>query len=195
MLENLVNLPLLWYNRHIEICIMPSNKASSTDNQQERLEGWIVGFVDGEGCFSVSIIKNSTTKNGWQLFPEFVVTQGQKSVDVLQTIKKYFGCGNIYINNRKDNHRENLCRYCVRSIHELSEKIIPFFQKNQLRTAKRKDFEKFVSIIEMIKKKKHFNQKGMVKIAQIIQEMNRKVPARFLESSETIRQPVSNNRR
>ena len=167
---------------------MPSKNASNADNQQERLEGWIVGFVDGEGCFSVSIIKNSTTKNGWQLFPEFVVTQGEKSVGVLRTIKDYFGCGNIYTNRRKDNHKENLCRYCVRSVRELSEIIIPFFQKNRLRTAKQLDFDKFVTIIGLIKEKKHFEKRGMIQIAHIIQEMNRKVPARFLESSETIRQ-------
>src|SRR6059058_6284304 len=34
--------------------------------------GWIVGFVDGEGCFSVTIQK-TTTATGWQVFPEFVV--------------------------------------------------------------------------------------------------------------------------
>jgi hypothetical protein len=30
-----------------------SDKSSAADNQQERLIkiGWIVGFVDGEGCF------------------------------------------------------------------------------------------------------------------------------------------------
>jgi hypothetical protein len=31
-----------------------SNNATSADNQQERLAYWIVGFVDGEGTFSVS---------------------------------------------------------------------------------------------------------------------------------------------
>jgi len=166
---------------------MHSNKAFSADNQQERLEGWIVGFVDGEGCFSVSIIKNSTTKSGWQLFPEFVVTQGEKSMTSLNIIKNYFDCGEIYTNRRKDNHKENLCRYCVRSIGELSDKIIPFFQRNQLRTAKRLDFGRFVMIIQMMKDKKHFKRKGMIQIAKIIQKMNRKVPARFLESSETTR--------
>lgn len=164
---------------------MPSENMFSADNQQERLEGWIVGFVDGEGCFSVSIIKNSTTKSGWQIFPEFVVTQGEKSIDSLNAIKNYFDCGKIYINRRKDNHKENLCRYCVRSIHELRDKIIPFFQNNNLRTAKKLDFEKFVTIIKLIEKKKHLKNVGMIKIAKIIQEMNRKVPSRFLESSET----------
>jgi hypothetical protein len=164
---------------------MPSKNAFNADNQQERLEGWIVGFVDGEGCFSVSMIKNPTTKNGWQVFPEFVVTQGQKSVKSLQLIKKYFGCGKIYVNHRRDNHKENICRYCVRSIQDLSEKVVPFFIKNKLKTAKGADFQKFVSILKMLKAKKHFKKKGMVNIAKLIQKMNRKLTARFLESSET----------
>lgn len=56
------------------------NNVSSADNQQERLKmsQWIVGFVDGEGCFSVSIFKNRTSKSGFQVMPEFVVTQGEK---------------------------------------------------------------------------------------------------------------------
>ncbi len=46
---------------------MPSENVYGTDNQQERLKiiGWIVGFVDGEGCFSVSFIKNPTTRSKW----------------------------------------------------------------------------------------------------------------------------------
>jgi hypothetical protein len=64
----------------------------SADNQQERLKlaNWIVGFVDGEGCFSVSIFKNRTSKSGFQVMPEFVVTQGQKSLNVLEDIKVFF---------------------------------------------------------------------------------------------------------
>ncbi len=64
------------------------------DNQQERLRtvGWIVGFVDGEGCFSVTIQK-ATTATGWQVFPEFVVTQGEKSLQALHDLKEFFGCG------------------------------------------------------------------------------------------------------
>lgn len=60
---------------------MASKKVISADNQQERLEieSWIVGFTDGEGCFSVSLLKNNTSKSGWQVFPEFVITQGKKA--------------------------------------------------------------------------------------------------------------------
>ena len=111
-----------------------SENPTSAGNQQERLiqRGWVIGFVDGEGCFSVTIQK-ATTATGWQVFPEFVVTQGERSLRVLHDLKEFFECGRVFINRRNDNHKEPLYRFCVRSIADLKEKIIPFFQENQLR--------------------------------------------------------------
>ena len=168
---------------------MPSKNVSSADNQQERLrnEGWVIGFVDGEGCFSVSIIKNATTKFGWQVFPEFVVTQGDKSKSSLYILNDFFGCGRIFVNNRYDNHKENIYRYCVRSKVELSEKIIPFFEKNQLKTAKKGDFKIFSKIIAMMNENEHQEFSGIKKIAKLIEKMNHKKSSRFLKSSETKR--------
>ena len=158
------------------------------DNQQERLTvGWIVGFVDGEGCFSITVQRNSTTKSGWQVFPEFVVTQGAKSLPALETLRQFFGCGSLFINRRSDNHREPLYRYCVRSIIDLRTKIIPFFQQYPLRTAKRYDFAKFVQVIEMLEARTHLSEEGLRAVAAIAQTMNRQKPARLLASSETIR--------
>lgn len=160
----------------------------SADNQQEKQIGWIVGFVDGEGTFSVSFNKNSTMSSGWQIFPEFVVTQSVKSLSALKEIQNFFQCGKLFINKRYDNHKEDLYRYCVRSLKDLDEKIIPFFQANPLRTAKRKDFIKFVQIITLIKSGKHLAPLGANQIARISQTMNRKKPSRYLLSSETKRQ-------
>ena len=121
-----------------------SDKDASRDNQQERLDPWwIVGFVDGEGCFSVSTFKNHTCKSGYQTLFEFVVTQGERSRSALEAIKEYFDCGAIYINRRYDNHRYNLLRYCVRRQDDLKNKIVPFFRKYQFQSTKREQFEKF----------------------------------------------------
>ena len=103
-----------------------SNNVSQAENQQERLIqiGWILGFVDGEGCFSINFIKQPERKEvnrirrgyrlGYQVAHEFAVTQGEKSLESLQMLHKYFGVGNIYINKRYDNHKEHLYRYVVR---------------------------------------------------------------------------------
>ncbi len=151
------------------------NKISSenvfgADNQQERLKiaYWIVGFTDGEGCFSVAVIKNKTTKFGKQIFPEFVITQGAKSLTALKKVKSFFKCGNIFINKRYDNHNEHLYRYCVRSLEDLNQKIIPFFEKHQLQTYKKNDFLIFKKVIKLMIEKEHLNVQGRKKVLELI---------------------------
>ena len=153
-----------------------SKKVIGADNQQERLETgyWISGFTDGEGCFTVSVIKNSTTRFGKQIFPEFVITQGAKSLRALEEIKSFFSCGSIVLNKRYDNHNEHLYRYCVRSISELREKIIPFFDKFPLRTYKRNDFLIFKKVIAMMSKKEHLTENGWKKVLELASITNRK---------------------
>src|SRR4029079_2654609 len=76
---------------------MGGDNATGADNQQERPVPvqWIVGFVDGEGCFSVPIFRNRTCRLGWQVQPEFTVVQGARSVSVLHRLKDFFGCGAV----------------------------------------------------------------------------------------------------
>ena len=169
---------------------MPSENASSADNQQERLltVGWLVGFTDGEGAFTVSIIKNPKCKFGWQVFPEFIVTQGAKSIGVLYLYRDFFNCGNVYVNRRFDNHNDDIYRYCVRALGDLRHEIIPFFQKHRLKTSKSNDFDVFCQVFELIDKNEHLNLEGLYKIAFLAMQMNRKTQPKFLESSHTIRQ-------
>ncbi len=156
------------------------------NNQQERLIklGWIKGFVDGEGCFSISLIKQNNRKEknrmrkgyktGYQIFHEFAVTQGAKSLNSLEALKKFFGVGNIYVNKRHDNHHDNLYRYVVRKRDELTTVIIPFFKTNKLLTSKNENFEKFAQCVEMTANKEHLTLKGLKKIISIANLMNRK---------------------
>ena len=60
---------------------MSSDNPTGAENQQERLKnlGWVVGFVDGEGCFSVPIYRCKVMTLRWQVRPEFAVTQGASS--------------------------------------------------------------------------------------------------------------------
>jgi len=148
---------------------------------------WIVGFTDGEGCFSISMFKNSTSRFGWQVFPEFVITQGAKSLPALKLFESYFGCGKVFVNKRYDNHHEHLYRYCVRSVKDLTAKIIPFFRLNPLRTAKQKDFELFARVVLLVSERKHLSAAGLASIARIIECMNRKKKSQFLKSQETKR--------
>jgi hypothetical protein len=170
---------------------MSSDNPTGADNQQERsgTEQWIVGFVDGEGCFSCPVQRNPTMRLGWQCQPRFAVVQGERSVTALETLRSYFGCGRINRNRRHDNHREDLLVYTVWNRQDLLKRIVPFFEANPLRTAKRDEFEKFTQILRMIDRRLHLSREGLREIAKIQQTMNHRKPSRFLESSEAIRQP------
>src|SRR5579862_4384278 len=75
------------------------NPTDDAENQQERLIkiGWITGFVDGEGCFSINFIRQPDRdgrkgyKTGFQVAHEFAVTQGAKSVVSLRALAEFFG--------------------------------------------------------------------------------------------------------
>ena len=171
-----------------------SDNARSAENQQERLntDAWIVGFVDGEGCFSCPIQRNRTMTLGWQVQPKFLVVQGASSAHVLEDLAQRFGCGRVYRNRRRDNHREDLFVYSVHRLEDLRCTIVPFFEANPLRTAKRENFEKFARIIELMRLRRHLSFEGLAEIAEITETMNfRKPSAAFRESSEAIRRPSS----
>ncbi len=63
---------------------------TGAENQQERLVslGWIVGFVDGEGCFSIGFVRQAgggpriAYETGWQVSHEFAVTQAHAASTV-----------------------------------------------------------------------------------------------------------------
>ena len=170
---------------------MDGENLSGADNQQERpgFEQWIVGFVDGEGCFSCPIQRNRTMSLGWQLQPRFAIVQGAKSRHALELIRSYFGCGGLYRNRRHDNHKEDLFVYNVHRQSDLRHRIVPFFEANPLVTAKWEEFLKFREILRLMEQRMHLTIDGLRRIAEIQQTMNHKRPSRFLESSEAIRQP------
>jgi hypothetical protein len=159
-----------------------SDNVRSAENQQERLftSGWLVGFVDGEGCFSCPIFRNRSMKLGWQVQPCFTVVQGESSHRVLEDMASFFGCGNVYVNRRKDNHREDLFRYHVSRFGDLRDVIVPFFEAHALRTAKRENFAKFAEIIELMTLRRHLTVPGLIEIAELAETMNFRKPSEVL---------------
>ena len=170
---------------------MDSENPSGADNQQERPVSaqWVVGFVDGEGCFSVPLFRNRTCRSGWQAQPTFTAVQGARSEGAMHLLQQFFGCGHVGRHDWHDNHRDALVRYTVRRIADLSGRIVPFFEANPLVTAKQGDFASFATVVRMMEQGAHLEVGGLVRIAKIAETMNRRQPSRFLESSEAIRQP------
>jgi len=157
-----------------------SDNLDGAENQQERLirTGWIIGFVDGEGCFSIGFVHqpNRTSrkgyKTGFQVTHSFVVVQGAKSINALHDLQRFFDVGAVSINRRHDNHKEHLHRFIVSRRDDLLKVIIPFFQENPLRTSKRGDFEGFVRCLDICRSGRHLTAPGLIEIAEITEGMN-----------------------
>ena len=163
---------------------------TSAGDQQERLIqiGWVIGFVDGEGCFSIGFVRQPDRarrkgyKTGYQVSHEFAVTQGARSLACLQELREFFGVGQVLSNRRHDNHKEHLHRYVVRRRAELLAVIVPFFRQHPMRTSKQHDFEKFAQCVEWIEAGRHLTCDGLVQIAEVAQTMNRQKPRQELIS-------------
>ena len=175
---------------------MGSDNPFGADNQQEtKLRAldpmWVVGFVDGEGCFSVSIHRNESAKptGGWHVQPTFQVSQHQDHREVLEDLARFFGCGTV----RTKGRNSSVDVYVVHSSILLVERIIPFFERNELRV-KRDDFESFAFITRAIRRRSHHRPDVFTEVVQRAYSMNargkqRKRPIEeILGSSETTRE-------
>jgi intein-encoded DNA endonuclease-like protein len=126
---------------------------------------WVVGFVDGEGCFHVSVQSHPEMTAGYQVLPEFVVVQHLRDVSILYALKKFFQGGVVRIN-----HDDRYC-YRMRKLEQL-EKLCDFFLKHPLKTKKNVDFRKFRKIVLMMKEKKHLTKEGLKTIINLALQMN-----------------------
>lgn len=126
---------------------------------------WVVGFVDGEGCFHVSINRHDGMTAGYQVLPEFVVVQHERDVQVLHGIKKFFGGGIV-----RQNHGDRQCLR-VRKLETL-EKVCEFFMAHPLKTRKQQDFLKFRKVISLMRADKHLDKIGVGEIVEVALSMN-----------------------
>ncbi len=133
---------------------------------------WIVGFVDGEGCFHIGINKNDTMTLGYQVLPEFTVVQHERDVKVLHALKTFFGCGVVRV-NRKDKTSTRMA-YRVRNVKHLLDIISPFFMTHQMKTQKGVDFKKFRRVLLLMEKDAHLTEAGLEEIREVANQMNRK---------------------
>jgi len=144
----------------------PSETLRSTSSGMKLQAQWVVGFVDGEGCFYVGINPQPEMSAGYQVLPEFTVVQHERDVQVLHALKAFFGCGVV-----RRNHGDRMA-YRVRKFEHLRQRIIPFFEKHPLKSRKRQDFLKFRQVLLMMERGEHLAPQGIEKIRKIAQQMN-----------------------
>jgi hypothetical protein len=177
--------------------VIGDNPSGGDDQQETTLSRtldprWVVGFVDGEGCFSVSIHRNAfaVRAGGWQLHPVFHVYQHLRYRAVLEELVKVFGCGRV----RPKGPNSSVATYAVDSLRNLEAAVLPFFERHPL-VIKDHDFRLFADIVRGMRRKEHLDTEGFNRLVRLAYSMNehgkqraRKIDEIVVGSSETARQ-------
>ncbi len=147
------------------------NPTGDADDQQGRLDAYLAGFVDGEGCFSVGVTRRPDLPFGWQLVPEFRVSQNAERATVLETLRDRLGCGRIRENDRNSTS-DRAQVLVVRRRSDLVGAVIPFFERNPLISDKRVEFETFQEILRSMVAGEHLEREGFERLVRLAFTMN-----------------------
>jgi hypothetical protein len=134
---------------------------------RELLSAYISGYVDGEGCFTVSIAPCAKLAVGWEVRPSLSVSQNGDRAEVLYAIQTYFGCGSI----RPDRSDKTL-KWETRRLEDLLDRVVPHFQQNPLLSGKRRDFERLAAICSLMAVGAHRSRSGLIEIVSLARCMN-----------------------
>jgi len=138
------------------------------------IPSYISGYVDGEGCFTVSFSPRPTLRVGWEVRPSFSVSQNADRSEVLLLMRQYFGCGTI-----RPDRSDRTVKYEVRSIDDLVNRIIPQFEAFPLVSGKGKDFQRFAKVCRLVRAGVHLTAPGFHQVVELALGMNLSGKRRF----------------
>ncbi len=122
---------------------------------------WISGFTTAEGNFLVRILDKPKT----QVILRFKLTQHIRDEQLFIQLADYLDCGKIYVDERS-------VSLIVTKFDDLSEKIIPLFDKHPVQGLKRLNYADFVKVWQLMKNNLHLTTEGVKLIRKIKSGMN-----------------------
>jgi LAGLIDADG endonuclease len=126
-----------------------------------------LGYVDGEGCFTVSIAPRAKLLVRWEVRPSFSVSQNRDRAEVLHVIQAYFGCGSI-----RPDRSDRTLKWETRRLGDLVERVSPHFERYPLMSGKRLDFERFARVCRLAATGTHRSRDGLIEIVDLARKMN-----------------------
>ena len=120
---------------------------------------WILGFIEGSGCFSV-VIRKSRNKVGYQTTADFTLKLPQNQEELLERIHTHLGIGRVYSSKKESVLKSTSL--------EDAKKLVRFLSKTRfLSHTKRREFNAWRNCIELIEKGVHLTPQGVLGIARL----------------------------
>jgi len=136
---------------------------------------YVVGLTDGEGSFTVYIRppKKEHGSKSYRVECHYYVKLREDDLPLLKKVKEFFKVGRIsFQKETRPNHQDSY-RYEVTNLKEISDVIIPFFDKNLLQSKRLIDYKLFKRIVKATLNKKHQKNSGLHKIKQWKSKMHK----------------------
>jgi len=137
---------------------------------------YVVGLTDGEGCFYVNVSNSSAYRQGARVQLHFHLKLQEADKELLQKVCNTLECGGVYFQKEQRKNHTQCYRYTVGAWKDIDKKIIPFFKKHQLQTmSKRKSFDVFCKIADLVREDIHLQKGGIEKIRKLKSQMNQRI--------------------
>lgn len=137
-------------------------------------DAWFSGFIDAEGCFSVSFLKASSTYRIRML----VAQKGEENLPLFSRFILMFQTGRI-----EKHSKQHVYSYVV-SGYINCKLLTPYFEKFPLITKKAKNYIHWCEIMDQIEKKKHLNSETLSLLIEKAKQINKLLLEKILSKKK-----------
>lgn len=113
----------------------------------------------------VRIFESSHHQTGYQVQLRFQLTQQSRDQQLMESLVKYLSCGRI-------SKRGDIVDFHVTKLNDITEKIIPFFEKYPILGVKQKNYQDFCKVAKLMKEEAHLTKEAFEQIRKIKYAMN-----------------------
>ncbi|HLE29913.1 MAG TPA: LAGLIDADG family homing endonuclease [Anaerolineales bacterium] len=142
------------------------------------LNYFIAGFVAGEGSFFVTTSTTTTWPQVTCAFSIKIRADDREMLEIIRRALKFSGAIH-YLPSRRYQYswnsikRHDAVMLIIRDHDELMSYVIPFFDRYLLHSQKRRNYEIWKQVVQMMDRGEHLTGEGLQKILELKSQMNR----------------------
>lgn|SRR5690606_2423685 len=114
----------------------------------------------------IGITNSNLSSTGHQIYLTLIITQHIRDDLLMKHLINYLGCGRL-------SRKRDVYEFQVSKFSDITDKILPFFEKYPILGEKAKDLSDFSAVADLMKNRVHLTEEGVTKIRKIKEGMNR----------------------
>jgi len=137
----------------------------------------LAGLVVGEGCFYAESVSDRKYRLGWRIRPAFCIEMRHDEREVLEEVRDQLQCGSVYTldfgryRGYEERGWQPHVKYRVSNLADLRMKVVPFFLKHPLFGRKRRAFELFAQLVDVMSRGGHLRSDGVEVAKELAREL------------------------